>query len=132
MPTAEHKPRILIVDDTEDITDMFGLLLEQAGYDVVTMFSAPAAFDVARAERFDLVIADIGMPGVSGYDLAAQLRALPEYRDVPLIAVTGFAEYDDRPQALTSGFNEFLRKPVAPNLLVETVARLLHRSLKSE
>ena len=123
-PAGEHKLRALICDDTEDITNMFAALLRQSGYDVVATFSAPAALTAAQSQRFDLVIADIGMPGINGYELASQLRALPEYRSVPLIAVTGFAEYDDKEQALAAGFSEYMRKPVEAKLLMETIARL--------
>ena len=123
-----HNSRILIVDDVEDITNVFGALLRRAGYEVVTAFSASQALITAQSERFDLVISDIGMPGIDGYELAAQLRALPGYRDTPLIAVSGFAEYDDRGRALAAGFNEYAKKPVNSEALLETVDRLCGNS----
>lgn len=118
------KRRALVVDDAPDVTEMIAMLLRYAGYDVVTVFSAADAFDTARGEQFDVVVSDIGMPGMSGYELAEALRALPAYVSVPMIAVTGFAMYDDRERALDSGFNAFLTKPINPMDLIDLVKSL--------
>ena len=64
------------------------------------------------------------MPGMNGYDLAIALRALPDYRDVPLIAVTGFSMYDDRGRALQSGFNAHMTKPINPMSLLDLIKSL--------
>ena len=122
--TGKAKPRALVVDDAPDVTEMLAMLLRFAGYDVVTVFCAPDAYDTACSEHFDVVVSDIGMPGMNGYELAERLRALPDYNPVPLIAVTGFAMYDDRDRALESGFNAFLTKPINPSDLINLVKRL--------
>jgi CheY-like chemotaxis protein len=119
------RPRALVVDDAPDVTEMIGMFMRYAGYEVVTAFSAAEAFDAARTDRFDVVISDIGMPGMNGYELAEALRALPAYQGVPLIAVTGFSMYDDRARALSSGFNDFLTKPISPGHLLDVVKRLV-------
>ncbi len=119
------KLRALVVDDAPDVTEMISMLMRYAGYDVVMAFSAPEAFDAARAGHFDVIISDIGMPGMNGYELAEALRALPAYSGVPLIAVTGFSMYDDRTRALSSGFDDFLTKPINPDDLLEVVKRLI-------
>lgn len=119
------KLRALVVDDAPDVTEMISMLMRYAGYDVVTAFSAPEAFEAARTGRFDVVISDIGMPGMNGYELAEALRALPAYSGVPLIAVTGFSMYDDRTRALSSGFDDFLTKPINPDDLLDVVKRLV-------
>lgn len=116
--------RALVVDDAPDVTEMIATMMRFAGYAVTTAFSAPEAFDAARRERFDVVVSDIGMPGMNGYQLAEALRALPEYEAVPLVAVTGFTMYDDRERARASGFNEFLTKPIRPSDLLDAVKRL--------
>ena len=121
---SERKPRALVVDDASDIANMFAVILRHAGYEVVTKLSAPAALEAARQERFDVVVSDIGMPGMNGYDLAEELRALPDYSSVPMIAVTGFAQYEDRHLALAAGFNALLTKPVDPVALVGLIKRL--------
>jgi CheY-like chemotaxis protein len=121
---GERKPHALVVDDSPDITFMFGILLEQAGYDVTTENSAIDALEAARARQFDLVVSDIGMPDMNGYELARELRTLPGYETVPMVAVTGFAQYSDRDRAVESGFNMHINKPVDPEKFVELVSRL--------
>ena len=118
------KPRALVVDDAPDVTEMLSFALRYAGYEVVPAFSGAQALDAARAASFDVVVSDIGMPGMSGYELAAELRALDDYRRTPLIAVTGFSMYDDRDRALASGFDAFVNKPVNPRDLVSLIERL--------
>lgn len=120
----EQKPRALVVDDAPDVTEMIALLLQYAGYEVTTVFSASQALEAARAESFDVLVSDIGMPGMNGYELAETLRALPDYMNVPMIAVTGFTMYDDRERALQAGFNAFLTKPINPRDLINLVERL--------
>ena len=122
--TGGEKLRALVVDDAPDVTEMLAMLLRYTGYDVVTVFSASDALDTARSEQFDVVVSDIGMPGMNGYELATELRRLQTYRAVPMIAVTGFAMYDDRDRALASGFDAFLTKPVNPMDLLDLIRRL--------
>jgi two-component system CheB/CheR fusion protein len=121
---GRQKLRSLVVDDAPDVTEMLAMLLRYAGYDVVTVFSAKGALETARGEEFDVVVSDIGMPGMNGYELAEALRALPEYQEIPMVAVTGFAMYDDRDRALESGFNAFLTKPINPMDLIDLIKRL--------
>jgi two-component system CheB/CheR fusion protein len=116
--------RVLVVDDAPDVTEMIALMMSYAGYQVATAFSAPEALDAARTQQFDAVISDIGMPGMSGYQLAEALRALPAYRSTPLIAVTGFSMYEDRERARSAGFDDFLNKPISPSALLDAVRRL--------
>ncbi|HYH85410.1 MAG TPA: response regulator, partial [Pyrinomonadaceae bacterium] len=113
-----------VVDDAPDVTEMIATMMRFAGYAVTTALSAPEAFDAARRERFDVVVSDIGMPGMNGYQLAEALRALPDYEAVPLVAVTGFTMYDDRERARASGFDDFLTKPIRPSDLLDAVKRL--------
>lgn len=121
---GESRPRALIVDDAPDVTEMLALFLQHAGYETVMAFSAPDALAAAREERFDVVVSDIGMPGMNGYQLAEALRSLPEYNTVPMIAVTGFSAFDDRGRAVQSGFNAHLTKPINPATLLELIQRL--------
>ncbi len=119
-----EKPRALIVDDAPDVTEMLALFLQYAGYETVMAFSAQEALDEASETRFDVIVSDIGMPGMNGYELAEALRRLPDYGDVPLIAVTGFSAFDDRGRAIQAGFNAHLTKPVNPASLLELIQRL--------
>lgn len=120
----KNRPRALVVDDAPDVTEMIATFLQHAGFDAVMAFSAPEALEVARGGRFEVIISDIGMPGMNGYDLAVALRALPEYSNVPMIAVTGFSMYDDRGRALQSGFNAQMTKPINPMSLLDLIKSL--------
>lgn len=104
---------------------MIALFLKHAGYDVATADSASAALEIAGQKPFDLIISDIGMPEMNGYELAGALRALSDYRRIPIIAVTGYSEYDDRGRALQAGFNAHLTKPIDPARLLDLMNELL-------
>jgi CheY-like chemotaxis protein len=121
---GKNKPRALVIDDAPDVTEMLAILLQYAGYEVVMVYSGAQALDAARAEQFDVVVSDIGMPGMNGYELAEAVRALPGYQATPMIAVTGFTMYEDRDRALQSGFNAFVTKPINPRDLINLVERL--------
>ena len=121
---TKNRPRALVVDDAPDVTEMLAILLQYAGYEVVKVYSGPQALNAAQSEQFDVVISDIGMPGMNGYELAEAVRALPDYQATPMIAVTGFTMYEDRDRALRSGFNAFLTKPINPRDLINLVERL--------
>ena len=116
---------VLVVDDVPDVTEMIELLLKHAGYDVSTADSAKAALKLARKRHYDLIISDIGMPEMNGYELAAELRKLVNYDQTPMIAVTGYSEYDDRGRAVNAGFNIHLTKPIEPDQLLAIMNLLL-------
>jgi CheY-like chemotaxis protein len=122
--STDGKRLVLVVDDVPDIAWMLAAYLERAGYRVVSVFSAGEALDAVKAEHFDVIISDVGLPQMDGYELAKELRALPEYVTTPLIAVTGFAEYADQQNAFTAGFDAHLRKPIDPTRLIELIAHL--------
>ena len=114
----------LVVDDVADVTEMLSMLMTHAGYNVSTASSAPAAIELAREHQFDIVISDIGMPEMNGYQLARTLRTLPGYETVPMVAVTGYSMFDDRARSLDSGFNETLTKPIDPRAFLELIEQL--------
>jgi CheY-like chemotaxis protein len=103
---------------------MLAVLLTHAGYDVSTASRAKDAIALASERQFDVVISDIGMPEMNGYQLAEALRALPGYEAVPMVAVTGYSMFDDRNRSLTAGFNEHVTKPIDPRALLELIEQL--------
>ena len=113
------------MDDVTDVTEMIALFLKHAGYEVATANSAGSALELAGDQNFDLIISDIGMPEMNGYELAQSLRALTDYQSTPLIAVTGYTEYDDRGRSLRAGFDAHLTKPINPSQLLELVGLLI-------
>lgn len=119
------KHHLLVVDDAPDIAQLLATFLRAIGYEVLTANSANEALELARDTHFDAVISDIGMPVMNGYEFAAALRAITDYRDVPLVAVTGFDEYDDRQRSRSAGFDAHLKKPLDLTQLASTVCSLL-------
>lgn len=124
LEASERSRSALVVDDVTDVTDMLSVLLTHAGYDVTCAATAPEALALAREQRFDVVISDIGMPEMNGYELAEALRSLPGYDSVPLIAVTGYSMFDDRTRSLTAGFNEHVTKPIDPRAFLDLIEQL--------
>jgi len=114
----------LVVDDVADVTEMLAVLLSHAGYDVVTAASARAALDAARQRQFDVIISDIGMPEMNGYQLAREMRLLPGYQTVPMVAVTGYSMFDDKERSTNAGFNAHMTKPIDPRALLDLIEQL--------
>ncbi|HLO01050.1 MAG TPA: response regulator [Pyrinomonadaceae bacterium] len=121
---SENRRWALVVDDVSDVTEMLSVLMTHAGYEVSTASSAQDAIALAREHHFDVVISDIGMPEMNGYELAKTLRLLPGYDTVPLVAVTGYSMFDDRTRSLTAGFNEHVTKPIDPRAFLELIEQL--------
>lgn len=121
---CKRKRQALVVDDVPDVTDMLSVLLTYAGYDVVTADSAAAAIAAADQQQFDVVISDIGMPDMNGYELARRLRAHPGYESIPMVAVTGYSMFDDRERSLSAGFTAHLTKPIEPRTLLDLIEQL--------
>jgi two-component system, chemotaxis family, CheB/CheR fusion protein len=116
----------LVVDDNPDITAMLAAVLRHAGYTVSSAHSAPDALTLAVARHFDVVVSDIGMPGMTGHELAGLLRAMPEYRSIPMVAVTGFDMYDDEGRSAEAGFSAHLSKPIDPLALTRAIRSVWH------
>ena len=114
----------LVVDDVADVTEMLAVVLSHAGYNVVTAASAPAALKAARERQFDVIISDIGMPDMNGYQLAREVRQLPGYEKTPMVAVTGYSMFDDKERSTKAGFNAHMTKPIDPRALLDLIERL--------
>lgn len=104
---------------------MIALFLKHAGFEVMTANSARNALRLSAENQFDLIISDIGMPEMNGYDLAESLRQKEGYAETPMIAVTGYTEYDDRGRSIAAGFNAHLTKPINPAHLLTVIGELL-------
>ena len=114
----------LVVDDVSDVREMFSVLLTHAGYEVSEASCAQDAITLAREHSFDVIISDIGMPEMNGYELAEALRSLPGYESVPMVAVTGYSMFDDRNRSLNAGFNEHFTKPIDPRAFLDLIEQL--------
>jgi CheY-like chemotaxis protein len=109
--------RILVVEDNVDSADSLNLLLRLYGHDVHVARTGPTALEMAVASRPDVVLLDIGLPGMSGYEVARQLRQRPQFEKALLVAVTGYGQDEDRRRSGEAGFDHHLTKPVDPNTL---------------
>lgn len=107
-----RRRRVLVVDDARSAAVLLGKLLEALGQDVIVCHDAATALEASRRSRPEIVISDIGMPQVNGYQLASQLRAEPELQHVVLVALTGYDDDSNRQRAKEAGFNYHLVKPV--------------------
>ena len=109
--------RVLVVDDNVDAADSTAMLLSLDGFDAHSVHSAQAALDAVASLKPDVVLLDIGLPEMDGYDVARRLRELPIGTTPAIIALTGYGQPADRVRAASAGFDEFLVKPVEPDVL---------------
>ena len=123
-PAAAH---ILVVEDDEDTLELLQSTFSVKGYRVTTCQSAQEALEIAPRNSIDLILSDIGLPQMDGFEMMKELRQLPNMSDVPAIALTGYVSQKDTRMALESGFNAYISKPVEPAELMTTIARLLEK-----
>jgi PAS domain S-box-containing protein len=116
---SKARRRVLIVDDNRDAADSMAMMLEVNGHQTRTAYDGLEALAVANDYRPDVILLDIGMPRLNGYDTARQLREQPWAKDVILFALTGWGQEEDRRRSLEAGFNYHLTKPVDPTTLDE-------------
>jgi CheY-like chemotaxis protein len=113
------RARILIADDNRDAADTMGMLLELGGHEVIIAHSGNQALQLGREHRPDVVILDIGMPDLNGYDVARTARNEDWGKSAYLIALTGWGQAEDKERARMAGFDRHLTKPVDPDLVEE-------------
>ena len=116
--------RLLIVDDNRDAADSLAMLLELEGHEVSAVYTAQSALQRAQSFKPSVVLLDIGLPEMDGYEVARRMRAMPELRDVKLVAVTGYGQAEDRRRTQDAGFDDHLTKPVDLSNVERTIAEL--------
>lgn len=119
--TPPRPRRCLLIEDHVDAAESLAMLLELIGHEVEVAFDGAGGLEKARTLQPEVVLCDIGLPGMDGYAVARALRAAPETRAAFLIALTGYGQDDDRRRALEAGFDAHLVKPVD----LEALRRLL-------
>lgn len=117
--------RVLVVEDDEGSLELAEFLLEEAGVEVLSARDAEAARRVASIERLDAVLMDINLPGADGSSLARELRALPGWERVPVVALTAAAMRGDRERFLAAGCTGYIAKPIEVSTFVGTVLSYL-------
>jgi two-component system CheB/CheR fusion protein len=121
-PTFEPRLRVLVVEDNDDIARSLAMLLELWGHDAAIVDRAEAALEAVRTHRPAVVLMDIGLPGMDGYEVAKMLRRQEGCDKVMLVAMTGYGQDEDRRRAQEAGFDRHLVKPVDPDVLQELLA----------
>jgi two-component system CheB/CheR fusion protein len=119
--------RVLLVDDSIEALEAFRMLLEMEGAQVRAEPSAEQALEAAAQQEFDVVLSDIGMPTMNGYEMIQQMRKTPRTARLPALALTGFGREQDVTRALAAGFDGHLSKPVSLKGLVAAIARSVRR-----
>ncbi|MBI1333055.1 MAG: response regulator [Armatimonadetes bacterium] len=119
--------KVMVLDDDEGTRDLLALILAESGADVNLAGDAESAFPLMESFQPDVLVSDIGMPGVDGYQFIERVRTLSEEKGgkVPAVALTAFAREEDRERALSAGFQEHLAKPIESSVLVQTLSRLI-------
>ncbi|WP_250490949.1 ATP-binding protein [Caballeronia sp. INML2] len=114
LPThvTAQRHRILVVDDNVDAADALATLLEMEGHEVRTVYSGEEAVDILSHYSPEVILLDLGLPGISGIDVARRLRDTPSTRDITLIAITGWGQPQDRARTADAGFDFHFTKPV--------------------
>lgn len=121
--SGNHDFRVLLIDDNRDAIDSMGALLGLLDYDVRTADDGESGLQLARDFQPHLILSDIGLPGMDGYQLAPELRKAADGRKLVLAAATGYGLASDKQKAREAGFDYHLVKPLDADMLIEFVAR---------
>lgn len=119
------KPKILLIEDNDRNRYMATFLLERNGYEVSAAVDGPTGIELASRLRPSLILLDIQLPGMDGYEVAQELRCDSSLAGVPIVAVTSYAMRGDREKALAAGCDGYLEKPIDPDTFVSAIERHL-------
>jgi two-component system cell cycle response regulator DivK len=126
MSEERNSLRILYIEDNRDNRILVKRVLEAEGYQVLEAANGPAGIELAQKEYPALILVDINMPDMDGYEVTRRLRAIQEFRDVPIIALTAKVMKGDRERTLEAGCSGYIQKPIDVDLLPAQVAAHLH------
>jgi two-component system CheB/CheR fusion protein len=126
-PRADRKLKILVVEDNPDAAESLAMVLDLWGHDIRVTLDAAAAVEVAEQLVPDVIISDLGLPGMDGYELARRLRQHPRFGRAVLIALSGYGQEEDKRRALDAGFDHHLVKPPDLAELAELLGRVVVR-----
>jgi CheY-like chemotaxis protein len=121
--------KILLVEDNEMNRDMLSRRLERRGYQVIIAVDGEEGFRLARQEKPDLILMDMSLPVLDGWEVTRQLKVTPQTRSIPIIALTAHAMAGDREKALAAGCDDYDTKPVEMSRLLTKIQLLLSRKM---
>jgi two-component system, cell cycle response regulator DivK len=117
--------RILMVEDTEDNRQILRDLMSSAGYELLEAVDGAEGIAMAAKHRPDLILMDIQLPVIDGYEASRRIKSNPELRHIPIIAVTSYALAGDEAKTLAAGCDGYIAKPFSPRLLLEKIREFL-------
>lgn len=123
----EATRRILVIEDNEQNLYLATFLLEKGGHEVIAARDGQEGIDKACHEQPDLIVLDIQLPVMSGFEVARRLKKMPECKHIPIVAVTSFAMVGDREKVLAAGCEGYIEKPINPETFVKEVEQHLSR-----
>ena len=123
--TEGQRPTVLIVEDNYDNLSIYTTILEHYGYVVLSAEDGITGVDMAKRHRPDLILMDVSMPGISGWDATRTLKNLSETASIPILVLTAHALSGDRERAFDEGADGYIAKPAEPMRVVQEVRRLL-------
>ena len=123
-PPIVHRTRVLVADDTDSVRALFQKLLTADGHEVISVQDGLEAMDAVQKYRPDVILLDVGMPGLDGIEVCRRLKSDPTTRLTPVVLVTGLSDLSDRIKGLEAGADDFLSKPVHPHELRARVVSL--------
>jgi CheY-like chemotaxis protein len=123
--TSPTQPTVLVVDDSASIRKLVELTLRRDGYAVVSAASGIAAFAAVAEQRPDLMLLDVMLEALDGFQITRALRSHPEFREIPIVVLSGREAEADREKGFAAGVSDYLTKPFQPDQLMLVVRRLL-------
>jgi two-component system alkaline phosphatase synthesis response regulator PhoP len=123
-----QKKKILVVDDEKDLTALVSLHMKMAGFEVLTASNGEKALDLSREEKPDLIILDLMLPKIDGWQVCERLRQDAVTKDIPVIMLTARTQIEDKLKGFEAGADDYVTKPFSPRELVARVKRVLARA----
>lgn len=122
---SDRKKTVLLVEDNEDNLVVYRTILDFVGYQVIEARDGEEGVDRARSDHPDLILMDISIPKIDGWEATRRLKADEQTKDIPIIALTAHALEEDRQKAIRAGCDGYLAKPIEPRRVVEEVQRFV-------
>jgi len=119
--------KILVIEDNEQNLYLVSFILKENGYQVIAALDGLEGINRAKEEKPDLILVDIRLPVMDGYEVTRQLKALPEFKNIPIIALTAYAMKGDEEKFLEAGCDGYIPKPIIPEEFIQLVENYLKR-----
>ncbi len=113
--------RILVIEDNEQNMYLMHFLLESKGHTVIEAMNGEDGINMAQEADPDIILLDIQLPGMDGYEIAQRIRSMPDLATIPIIAVTSYAMAGDREKAMAAGVNDYIEKPINPGTFLDQI-----------